>query len=62
MVIKHHMAWHLAERAQHNGNPRFSWTYLDESENRAIEWIYVARTGNQRKSGLELGGMDVVSV
>ena len=36
MVPKHHFAWHLVERAAENGNPRFSWTYSDEQENRAM--------------------------
>ena len=36
VVPKHHFAWHLAERAATNGNPRFSWTYIDEQENRAM--------------------------
>ena len=33
---KHHFAWHLVERAEENGNPRYSWTYTDEQENRVM--------------------------
>ena len=36
MVFKHHMAWHLAERAGRLGNPKFYWTYADEQENRVM--------------------------
>ena len=36
LIPKHHYAWHLVERASINGNPRFSWTYTDEQENRAM--------------------------
>ena len=36
MVFKHHMAWHLAERAGRHGNPKFYWTYADEQENRVM--------------------------
>ena len=36
LVFKHHMAWHLAERAGRLGNPKFYWTYADEQENRVM--------------------------
>ena len=36
LVPKHHYSWHLVERADVNGNPRFSWTYTDEQENRVM--------------------------
>ena len=36
MVFKHHMAWHLAERAGILGNPWLYWTYADEQENRVM--------------------------
>ena len=36
MVPKHHFAYHLVERADRCGNPRFSWTYADEQENRVM--------------------------
>ena len=35
-VPKHHFAWHLAQRASTQGNPRFYWTYADEQENRVM--------------------------
>ena len=35
-VPKHHFAWHLAQRARTQGNPRFYWTYADEQENRVM--------------------------
>ena len=35
-VFKHHCAWHLAQRAPTQGNPRFYWTYADEQENRVM--------------------------
>ena len=34
IVHKHHMAFHLVERAGVQGNPKHSWTYADEGENR----------------------------
>ena len=36
---KHHFFWHIAERADIHGNPRMYWTYLDESENRAMSQV-----------------------
>ena len=36
LVFKHHMAWHLAERAASHGNPKCYWTYPDEGENRQM--------------------------
>ena len=39
MVPKHHMFWHLAQRARHHGNPRFYWTYPDEGENRSMSAV-----------------------
>ena len=36
LLPKHHFAWHLIERAELHGNPRFYWTYPDESENRLM--------------------------
>ena len=36
MIPKHHFAYHIAERADTHGIPRFSWTYADEQENRAM--------------------------
>ena len=34
IVHKHHMAFHLVERAGVQGTPKHSWTYADEGENR----------------------------
>ena len=34
MYYKHHMAWHMAQQCDRTGNPRFSHTYPDETENR----------------------------
>lgn len=39
MVYKHHAAWHIAQMAAIHGNPRFYWTYPDESENRAMKKV-----------------------
>ena len=36
LVYKHHMAWHLVQRASRHGNPRDYWTYADEQENRVM--------------------------
>ena len=38
-VFKHHMAWHMVERASQHGNPRFYWTYADEQENRVMSQV-----------------------
>ena len=39
VVFKHHMAWHLAQRARRHGNPRYYWTYADEGENRVMSSV-----------------------
>ena len=39
MVPKHHMAWHMAQRARQHGNPKYYWTYPDESENRTMSAV-----------------------
>ena len=39
MVPKFHFAWHLVQRADKMGNPRFYWTYADESENRTMSTV-----------------------
>ncbi len=36
MVFKWHMFWHIAERAEWLGNPRFYHTYMDEETNRQM--------------------------
>ena len=39
MVYKHYAAWHMVQLAGTHGNPRFIWTYADESENRAMKKV-----------------------
>jgi len=36
LIPKHHYAWHVVERADLCGNPKYSWTYTDEQENRVM--------------------------
>ncbi len=36
LVYKFHIFWHIAERAEYLGNPRFSWTYPDEELDRQL--------------------------
>ena len=36
LVYRFHIFWHIAERAEWLGNPRFSWTYPDEELNRQL--------------------------
>ena len=38
-VYKHHMFFHLAERAREHGNPKWYWTYADETENRLMKQV-----------------------
>eukprot|EP00969_Alexandrium_andersonii_P303830 13430414-Alexandrium_andersonii.AAC.1 len=33
---KHHMGWHMVNRAATDGNPRYYHTYPDEGENRRM--------------------------
>ena len=44
---KHHMAWHIAQRADELGNPRFYHTYADEGENRAMAKVAKAVHGSR---------------
>ena len=45
MVYKHHAAWHMVQLAGSHGNPRFIWTYADESENRAMKKVAASLHG-----------------
>jgi len=46
-VFKHHMAWHLAQRARRHGNPQYYWTYADEGENRVMATVAKALSGSK---------------
>eukprot|EP00959_Pyramimonas_sp_CCMP1952_P169255 3535998-Pyramimonas_sp.AAC.1 len=39
LVYKHHMCYHIVQRSRTSGNPRYMWTYNDESENRILGTI-----------------------
>ena len=47
MYYKHHMAWHMVQRAETAGNPRFYHTFADEGENRAIGKVAKAVHGGR---------------
>ena len=47
LVYKHHMAWHLVERTEVHGNPRFYWTYADENQNRLMGRVAKSLHGGQ---------------
>ena len=46
-VPKHHMAWHLVQRARQHGNPKFYWTYADEGENRMMSSVAKSLSGTR---------------